>query len=40
VVEAAEKLGKRVEILNYARVKKYSPGVVHAVVDACIENYY
>ena len=36
VVEAAEKLGKRVEILSYAMVKKYSPGVVHAVVDARI----
>ena len=36
VVEVAEKLGKRVEILNFARVKKYSPGVVHAVVDARI----
>lgn len=36
VVEAAEKLGKRVEILSFARVKKYSPGVVHAVVDARI----
>ncbi len=36
VVEATEKLGRRVEILNCARVKKYSPGVVHAVVDARI----
>ncbi|VVB64883.1 tRNA(Phe) (4-demethylwyosine(37)-C(7)) aminocarboxypropyltransferase [uncultured archaeon] len=36
IVEAAEKLDKRVEILNFARVKKYSPGVVHAVVDARI----
>ena len=38
VVEAAEKLGKKAEILNCARVKKYSPGVVHAVVDARIGN--
>lgn len=36
VVEAGEKLGKRVEILNFSRVKKYSPGVVHTVVDARI----
>ena len=40
VVEAAEKLGKRVEVLNFSRVKKYSPGVVHAVVDARIGNDY
>ena len=37
VVEVAEMLGKSVEILDCSRVKKYSPGVVHAVVDARIE---
>jgi tRNA wybutosine-synthesizing protein 2 len=36
VVDAAENLGRSAEILNCARVKKYSPGVVHAVVDARI----
>jgi tRNA wybutosine-synthesizing protein 2 len=36
IVEAAGKLDRSVEVLSYARVKKYSPGVVHAVVDARI----
>lgn len=36
VVDAAENMGRSVEVLNCARVKKYSPGVVHAVVDARI----
>jgi tRNA wybutosine-synthesizing protein 2 len=34
---AAEGLGLRAEILNCQRVKKYSPGVVHAVIDARID---
>lgn len=33
VVEAAEKLGKRAEIIETRRIKKYSPGVWHVVVD-------
>jgi tRNA wybutosine-synthesizing protein 2 len=36
VLRAAEALGLKTEILRCARVKKYSPGVVHAVVDARI----
>ncbi len=36
VSEAAKALGLSAEILGYTRVKKYSPGVVHAVVDARI----
>lgn len=36
VVAATEALGRSAEIMGCARVKKYSPGVVHAVVDACI----
>ena len=34
--EAAETLGKKVEILGLRRIKKYSPGVLHVVVDARI----
>jgi tRNA wybutosine-synthesizing protein 2 len=40
VVDAAKKLSLKAEILGCARVKKYSPGVVHAVVDARIGNGY
>ena len=38
VTQAAAALGCRAEILNYALVKKYSPGVVHAVIDARIDR--
>jgi tRNA wybutosine-synthesizing protein 2 len=38
VTEAATALGRRAEILNYVLVKKYSPGVVHAVIDARIDG--
>ena len=34
---AARVLGRQFQILNCIRVKKYSPGVVHSVVDARIE---
>ena len=34
--EAAKKLKKDIEILNYRKVKNYSPGVIHAVVDAYV----
>lgn len=37
VTEASEASGRRAEILRCARVKKYSPGVLHAVVDARID---
>ena len=37
VEEAARALGRRSQILGCVRVKKYSPGVVHCVVDARIE---
>lgn len=37
IEEAARALGRRSRILNCIRVKKYSPGVVHCVVDARIE---
>lgn len=40
VVDVAEELDRSVEIKRCARVKKYSPGVVHAVVDACIGKDY
>ncbi|WP_292388424.1 class I SAM-dependent methyltransferase [Methanosarcina sp. UBA5] len=36
IEKAACKLGKKVEILETHRVKKYSPGVFHVVVDARI----
>jgi tRNA wybutosine-synthesizing protein 2 len=38
VTEAAAALGRKAEILNYVLVKKYSPGVVHAVIDARIDS--
>lgn len=34
IKRAAETLGKKVEILETRRIKKYSPGVLHVVVDA------
>jgi tRNA wybutosine-synthesizing protein 2 len=34
--KAACALGKKVEILEIRRIKKYSPGVLHVVVDARI----
>ena len=33
---AAESLGKKAEVLETRRIKKYSPGVLHVVVDARI----
>ncbi|VVB86642.1 tRNA(Phe) (4-demethylwyosine(37)-C(7)) aminocarboxypropyltransferase [uncultured archaeon] len=36
LVEAAEKLGRKAEIIEVRRIKKYSPGVWHVVVDARI----
>ncbi len=36
IKKAACKLGKKVEILEIRRIKKYSPGVLHVVVDARI----
>lgn len=38
VTKAAAALGCRAEVLNCVRVKKYSPGVVHAVIDARIHR--
>lgn len=37
IEEAARAIGRRSDILRCIRVKKYSPGVVHSVVDARIE---
>ncbi|MDK2892272.1 class I SAM-dependent methyltransferase family protein [Methanohalophilus sp.] len=37
IMEAASNKGKMVKILEYRRIKKYSPGVWHAVIDARIE---
>ncbi len=37
IEEAARAIGRRFQILRCIRVKKYSPGVVHSVVDARIE---
>jgi tRNA wybutosine-synthesizing protein 2 len=34
--KAAYALGKKVEILEIRRIKKYSPGVLHVVIDALI----
>lgn len=33
---AAESLGKKIKILNFRKVKNYSPGVIHAVVDGYV----
>ena len=38
VTDAAQSLGKKAEILQCIRVKKYSPGMVHAVIDARIDK--
>jgi tRNA wybutosine-synthesizing protein 2 len=38
VTKAAKASGRKVEILNCIKVKKYSPGVLHAVVDARIDG--
>jgi tRNA wybutosine-synthesizing protein 2 len=38
VMQAAAALGCRAEILNYELVKKFSPGVVHVVIDARIDR--
>ncbi len=36
VKRACEEAGKRVKILNFRKVKNYSPGVIHVVVDAYV----
>jgi tRNA wybutosine-synthesizing protein 2 len=36
IVEAAGKLGRKVDIIEARRIKKYSPGVWHVVVDSKI----
>jgi tRNA wybutosine-synthesizing protein 2 len=38
VKDAAAAMGRRAEILKCRRVKKFSPGVVHAVIDARIDR--
>jgi len=38
ISKAAQDLGRQAEILRCIRVKKYSPGVLHAVVDARITD--
>lgn len=38
VKKAAELLGKKVEVLETRKIKKYSPGVLHVVVDARISE--
>jgi tRNA wybutosine-synthesizing protein 2 len=38
VSEAARAMDRRAEVLRCIKVKKYSPGVVHAVIDARIES--
>jgi tRNA wybutosine-synthesizing protein 2 len=40
VVAAAGSMDRRAEIIRCAKVKKFSPGVVHAVVDARIDDDY
>ena len=34
IIDVTEKLGKRAEIMEIRRIKKYAPGVWHVVVDA------
>jgi len=36
IKRACKELGKNVKILNFRKVKNYSPGVLHVVVDAYI----
>ena len=36
IEKACERLGRKVKILNFRKVKNYSPGVLHMVVDALI----
>lgn len=38
IIETAEKLGREVEIIKVRRIKKYSPGVRHVVVDARVHR--
>lgn len=40
VTKAAAALGCRAEVLRCLRVKKFSPGVVHAVIDARIDRAF
>lgn len=37
ITEAARKLGGKIEIIKTRRIKKYSPGVWHVVVDARVD---
>ncbi len=37
IIEAAKKLGRKAEILETRRIKKYSPGVWHVAVDARVD---
>ncbi len=37
IIEAAGKLGRKAEIIATRRIKKYSPGVWHVVVDARVD---
>ena len=37
ITEAARKLERKIEIIKTRRIKKYSPGVWHAVVDARVD---
>ena len=36
IIEAVEKIGRKVEVIEARRIKKYAPGVWHVVVDAKI----
>ncbi len=38
IMEASEKQGRKAEIIGVRRIKKYSPGVWHVVVDAKINS--
>jgi len=37
ISEVAGKLGRQAEIIEMRRIKKYSPGVWHVVVDARVD---
>ncbi len=37
LMEAANRAGRSIRIERAARVKKYSPGMLHAVIDARVE---
>jgi tRNA wybutosine-synthesizing protein 2 len=37
IIEVAKRLGRKAEIMEMRRIKKYAPGVWHVVVDARVD---